>query len=84
MSKNADRKYDPVIVRAKLIFDASGKTLDELGMAMGATKKDVARKSAWQFFNGKADPRLGTLRKFAAAMGISVLDLFADEKAPAE
>jgi hypothetical protein len=44
---------------------------------------DVARKSAWQFLNKTADPRLSMLRKFADAMDITVTSLFKEPKAKA-
>lgn len=73
--------HDPVIARIRTLFAESGKTLDELGIAMGSKKKDVARKSAWQFLNGNADPRLSTLRKFAAAMDVPLSKLFDESEA---
>lgn len=71
---------DPVMLRVRELFVASGLTLDELGQRMGG-EGDVARKSAWQFLNKVADPRLGTLRKFAAAVGVAIADLVAEPKA---
>jgi hypothetical protein len=65
---------DPVILKVRAIFKASGKTLDELGIAMGH-EGDVARKSAWQFLNKTVDPRLSMLIKFAKAMSIPLADL---------
>lgn len=70
---------DPVMLRVRELFAASGLTLDELGQRMGA-EGDVARKSAWQFLNKVADPRFGTLRKFAEAVGVSVGELVAEPK----
>jgi transcriptional regulator with XRE-family HTH domain len=68
---------DPAILKARKLFKASGKSLDELGREMGA-KGEVARKSAWQFLNKVNDPKLGTLRRFAKAMGVPVEELVAD------
>jgi transcriptional regulator with XRE-family HTH domain len=68
---------DPAILRARKLFKASGKSLDELGREMGA-EGEVARKSAWQFLNMVNDPKLGTLRRFAKAMGVSVEELVTD------
>jgi transcriptional regulator with XRE-family HTH domain len=68
---------DPAILKARKLFEASGKSLDELGRAMGA-EGDVARKSAWQFLNMVRDPKLGTLRRFTQAMGVSVEELVAE------
>jgi transcriptional regulator with XRE-family HTH domain len=70
---------DEAMKKARALFEASGKTLDELGVAMGYTG-EVARKSAWQFLNKTTDPRLSMLRKFAAALGVDVRELFGDEK----
>ena len=65
--------------KARELFKASGKTLDELGVAMGY-EGDVARKSAWQFLNKTADPRLSMLRRFAKAMDIPIEELLAEKK----
>lgn len=70
---------DPAIELARQLFEKSGKSLDELGVAMGYTG-DVARKSAWQFLNKTSDPRLSMLRKFARAIGIPVEKLVAEKK----
>jgi transcriptional regulator with XRE-family HTH domain len=76
------KKIDPTdraIVRAREVFSASGKTLDEVGVAMGY-ETGVARKSAWQFLNKTTDPRLSMLRRFAKAMGVSVEELVREGK----
>lgn len=70
---------DPVILRARRLFKTSGKSLDELGRAMGA-EGEVARKSAWQFLNKVNDPKLSTLRRFAKALGVSLEDLLIEKK----
>lgn len=70
---------DPAILKARKLFAASGKSLDELGRAMGA-EGEVARKSAWQFLNRVNDPKLGTLRRFAKAMGVSLEELIGEKK----
>ena len=67
-------KIDPAMRRALDLFNKSGKSLDELGQAMGY-QGDMARKSAWQFLNKTTDPRLSMLRRFANAMGVSVREL---------
>jgi transcriptional regulator with XRE-family HTH domain len=72
-------KPDPVMKRVQDIFKASGKTLDELGVAMGS-EGEVARKSAWQFLNKTGDPRFSMLRRFAKAMGISIEELVGEKK----
>ena len=70
---------DAAIKRAQAIFEKSGKTLDELGTAMGFTG-EVARKAAWQFLNKVADPRISTLRRFAKAMGVSIEELVGEKR----
>jgi transcriptional regulator with XRE-family HTH domain len=70
---------DPVMLRAREIFKESGKTLVDLGLAMGS-EGEVARKSAWQFLNKTSDPRFSMLRRFASAMGISIEDLVGEKK----
>ena len=65
---------DKAMERANALFKKSGKTLDQLGLAMGYSG-DVARRAAWQFLNKTADPRLSMLRRFCKAMGVSVKDL---------
>jgi transcriptional regulator with XRE-family HTH domain len=63
-----------VMGRAKLLFDRSGLSLDELGQRMGYSGP-AARKSAWQFLKKTTDPRLSMLTKFAEALNVSVVDL---------
>jgi transcriptional regulator with XRE-family HTH domain len=65
---------DPAMLKAKKLFEKSGKSLEELGQAMGYST-DIARQSAWQFLNKTADPRLSMLRRFAKAVGASVKEL---------
>jgi transcriptional regulator with XRE-family HTH domain len=70
---------DPAVVKARELFAQSGKTLDEVGLAMGFNPA-VARKSVWQLLNKIDDPKLSTLRKFAAALGVDMSAFFAAEK----
>jgi hypothetical protein len=70
---------DPAMKKARAIFAKSGKSLEQVGQDMGY-KGEAARKSAWQFLNRTADPRLSMLRRFAKAMGIRVTDLFHGEQ----
>jgi transcriptional regulator with XRE-family HTH domain len=72
----SEQPVDPAIIKARALFEASGKTLDELGLAMGY-EGDVARKSAWQFLNKTSDPRASMLRRFAKAIGVQVDELLA-------
>ena len=60
--------------RAKLLFDRSGLSLEDLGQRMGYPSA-TARKSAWQFLNKTSDPRLSMLLRFADALNISVVDI---------
>ncbi len=60
--------------RARSLFENLEQTLDELGLKMGYPP-DAARKSAWQFTRKTDDPRIGTLRRFAEAMGIPLRKL---------
>ena len=73
------KKHDPVIDRAVKLFEASGKSMDELGREMGF-KGDVARKAVWQLFNKVPDPRISTLRRFCKAMGVSIEELVGERK----
>jgi transcriptional regulator with XRE-family HTH domain len=74
-----DEAEDPLMVRIRQLFEQSGMTLEELGQKMGYTG-DVARKSAWQFLNATYDHRVSRLRKFASAVGVEIVDLFAEPK----
>lgn len=69
----AQKPHNPMI-RARILFEKSGISLDELGQRMGYSG-DVARKSAWQFLNKTTDPRLSMLRRFAEAMNVSLVNL---------
>lgn len=60
--------------RARVLFDKSGLSLDELGKRMGYAG-EAARKSAWQFLHKTSDPRYSMLVRFAEAMNVTVVDL---------
>jgi len=60
--------------RARLLFQKSGLSLDELGQRMGY-EGDAARKSAWQFLTKTTDPRLSMLKRFADALNVSLVEL---------
>lgn len=60
--------------RARLLFEKSGLSLDELGQRMGYSGT-IARKSAWQFLNKTIDPRLSMIQKFADALSVSLVDV---------
>ena len=70
----AKTEADPVMRKARKLFEQSGKSLDELGLAM-ESEGDTARKYAWQYLNKVNDPRISTLRRFAKAMGVTLKDL---------
>jgi transcriptional regulator with XRE-family HTH domain len=69
----AKQSIDPM-GRAKLLFQASGLSLEELGKRMGYDS-ETARQSAWQFLNKTTDPRLSMLRRFAEAVNVKLADL---------
>lgn len=60
--------------RVRLLFERSGLSLEELGKRMGYSET-IARKSAWQFMNKTADPRLSMLQRFSAALGVHLKEL---------
>lgn len=75
----ADADYeDPSMPRLRDWLEKSGLTLHELGVKMGYPES-VARKAVWQLLR-TADPRIGTLRKFADAAGIPLEELVAGAK----
>jgi hypothetical protein len=65
---------ETVMGKVRAVFAQSGKTYDQLGLAMGY-KADTARKSAWQFVARTTDPRLSMLLKFAEAIKIDPKEL---------
>lgn len=65
------------MAKFRALAEGSGLSLDELGKRVGY-KATTARKSAWQFLNKTADPRLSMVKKFADALGIKLSDLLAD------
>lgn len=72
---------DPVMNRVRELLAESGMTQHDLGVKMGYSE-EVARKAVWQFLKSK-DPRIGMLRKFAAAVGIPIEELVAVKRATA-
>jgi transcriptional regulator with XRE-family HTH domain len=78
-----DESEDPVMGRVRAWVEkasASGLTQHELGKRMGYSD-DVARKAVWQFLRSK-DPRIGMLRKFAAAADVPLDELINGPKQP--
>lgn len=57
--------------RARVLFEKSGLSLDELGQRMGYAG-ETARKSAWQFLHKTTDPRYSMLVRFAEALSVPV------------
>lgn len=76
MGKNT---LDPAVLKAKELFASSGKSLDELGQALGL-EGDTARKGAWQLLNKVNDPKISTLRLLAKALGVPIEELVAEKK----
>ena len=75
----SEKTEDPVMKRVRDLFEKSELSLDELGRRMGS-EGETARKSAWQFLNKVDDPRISTLRRFAAAVGVPLDSLLAEKK----
>jgi hypothetical protein len=69
-----DAATDPIVLRCRALFEVSRMSLEELGLKMGY-KDMAARKSAWQFLCQTNDPRVGMLRKFAGAVGLTLREL---------
>lgn len=65
---------ETVMKKVQTLFDGSGKTLEEVGKAMGY-EEGTARRAAWQFIHKTSDPRLSMLCRFAEALGVEVKEL---------
>lgn len=76
---NMAETRNKTMIRVQQLFEKSGLTLDDLGQRMGYSAPN-ARQSAWQFVTRTDDPRLSMLEKFAAAIGVSVAELFIEKK----
>lgn len=72
-------RKDPVMRAVLVAFEASGLSLEDLGMRMGYADKETARKSAWQFLHRTNNPRFSMLRRFADAVGVELSDLVKQE-----
>lgn len=70
---------DAATLRAREAFETSGPTPGELGRRVGY-EGGVARRGAWRLPNDTGDPRLGTLRTFAEAVGVPAEGLVAGPK----
>jgi transcriptional regulator with XRE-family HTH domain len=64
---------DPSMSKVQKAIDASGMSRQELGEKMGYDAK-IARQAVYQLLK-TSDPRIGTLRKLAKALGVKVNDL---------
>jgi transcriptional regulator with XRE-family HTH domain len=78
MVKKKAGNRDPIMPKLLSLYKKSGKTLDEVGLAMGY-ESHIARQSVYQFLHATNDPRLSMLRKFAQALGVSIKDLVGDD-----
>jgi transcriptional regulator with XRE-family HTH domain len=74
----ADKQEDPSMAKVKALFEQSGLSMNDLGLKMGFAA-EVARQSVFQFMKS-GDPRIGTLRRFAKAIGIEIEELVGEEK----
>ena len=74
------REIDTVMSRVRNLHEKSGLSLHHLGLKMGYPEES-ARKSAWQFMKTE-DPRLSMLRRFAKAVGVSIVELVAADGSP--
>ena len=65
--------------KARELSAASGRTLAEVGLAMGF-RPEGARTSGWQLLNEIDGPKLSISRKFAAVLGVEMSVFFPDGK----
>lgn len=70
---DTEKQTDPVMDSIRKRVADSGLTYQELGEKMGYAPT-TARQSVSQFLKS-GDPRVSMVRKFAAAMGISIQTL---------
>jgi transcriptional regulator with XRE-family HTH domain len=68
---------DPTVKKLNDLVEQSGKSMDELGVAMGYTK-EIARQSVWQFLKKTTDPRISMLRRFARALNVPIEKIVAE------
>ena len=71
-------REDLSMSRVRAWLKQSRLTLHDLGIKMGYDAA-TARKSVWQFLR-TVDPRIGMLRRFAAAAGVPLEELVAPAK----
>jgi transcriptional regulator with XRE-family HTH domain len=70
---------DPAIVKARKLFERSGKSLDELGRDLGLDGP-TARKGAWQLLNKVNDPKISTLRLLAKSLAVPIEELVSEKR----
>ena len=76
--KMAEKHEDSSMTKMRSLFEKSGLSLHDLGLKMGYPE-ETARQSAWQFMK-TGDPRISMLRRFAEAMGITVVELVEEKE----
>lgn len=69
----SDKTNETTMAKVRAIFEKSGKSLQDLGLAMGYDA-EIARQSAFQFLKS-TEPRFSLLDKFAKAMRVPLADL---------
>ena len=74
VSMGKQRSKDPVMAKVRRLIEESGLTQQKLGERMGYAPES-ARQSVSQFLKS-GDPQIGTLRRFAKAMKVSLKSLF--------
>lgn len=77
MASKPDKSEDPSMRKVRAWFEASGLSLQELGLRMGYPV-ETARQSAWQFMKSR-DPHISMLRRFAGAAGMPLQELIGDK-----
>lgn len=65
---------DPVMVRIRTVFESSPMSMRELGERMGY-RKCHARQIASRMLKVVRNPRIATVRRFAAALGVEIKSL---------
>jgi transcriptional regulator with XRE-family HTH domain len=70
------KREDKAMGEVRSRFKKSGLSLHELGLKMGYDA-EIARQSAFQFMK-TGDPRISMLRRFAAAMNLSIEELVSE------
>lgn len=65
---------DPVMQAVRERWKTADMTYQQLGLKMGYAP-GPARQAAWQFIKKTGDPQISMLRKYSAAVGISLQTL---------